>query len=57
MPIYDIMCQSCGKNSEVLAISSNDPLTCPGSPLLKRIAPALVPAAAKRDDHRSGRSL
>ncbi len=30
MPIYDIMCQSCGKNSEVLAISSNDPLTCPG---------------------------
>lgn len=29
MPIYEIRCESCGKSSEVLAISTRDPLTCP----------------------------
>ena len=54
MPIYDIMCRSCGKNSEVLAISSNDPAA--GALPLRRIAPDRVPAAAKWDDRRSGKS-
>ncbi len=29
MPIYDINCRTCGKNSEVLVLSSNDRLVCP----------------------------
>ncbi|MGD9975404.1 MAG: FmdB family zinc ribbon protein, partial [Desulfatirhabdiaceae bacterium] len=34
MPIYDISCRACGKNSEVLVIRSDDSLICPdcGSP-------------------------
>ncbi|MFZ3047567.1 MAG: zinc ribbon domain-containing protein [Desulfatirhabdiaceae bacterium] len=29
VPIYDVICHSCGKNSEVLVISRNDLLICP----------------------------
>lgn len=42
MPIYDIMCRSCGKKSEVLMISSDDKLICPncGSILTTRLMSA-----------------
>lgn len=29
MPIYEITCRTCSKNSEVLVIGSNDRLICP----------------------------
>jgi putative FmdB family regulatory protein len=39
VPIYDIVCRACGKDSEVLAIRSQDPLACPdcGSTLTTRL--------------------
>ena len=42
MPIYDIICRSCGKKSEVLMISSDDKLICPncGSLLTTRLMSA-----------------
>jgi putative FmdB family regulatory protein len=29
MPIYDIMCQECGRKHEVLVVSAEDALKCP----------------------------
>ncbi len=39
MPIYDILCRACGKNSEALVIRSDDSLICPGcgSPSVTRL--------------------
>lgn len=30
MPIFDIRCSACGYQGEVLVLTSQDPLTCPG---------------------------
>jgi putative FmdB family regulatory protein len=34
MPIYDVMCHSCGTKTELLVMSNNEPVACPdcGSP-------------------------
>jgi putative FmdB family regulatory protein len=49
MPIYEIACQHCGKEAEVLVSRQGDPLTCPscGSTKTSRLMSATSASTGK----------
>lgn len=54
MPIYDIVCQCCGQENEVLITGSEGGLPCPAcgsTDTLKRISPTSSLTGAARQSH------